>query len=570
MKMMNLTAIAITAGVILVALLTMGSIFAKLYRRATKEQAFVRTGFRGQRVIMDGGAVVLPVMHDLIWVNMNTLRLEVKRAAEGALITKDRMRVDVMAEFYVRVQPTVEAIADAAQTLGHRTQEPEDLKELVEGKFVDALRAVAAEMTMEELHEQRVEFVQKVQTAVSEDLLKNGLELETVSLTSLDQTDKQFFNPNNAFDAEGLTKLTEEIEARRKKRNDIEQDTAVAVSQKNLSAEREQLEVGREEQYARLAQEREIETRRAFQQAEIAKERAAQKKQAEEAQIIADRQVQEARIQAERELEQLAIKKQEAVALQDQDRHISVANKSRDESEAKAEADKARANAVDAEEAVVTVREQAKAEREKIIELVEARKRAERDAISITVAAEAEKRAADDTAAAVQRLAEGEAEKERIAAQAEAEAEKMRADAARLRYAADAEGRRSLNEADNLLTPELVAMRVKLALIENVDAIIRESVKPMEAIDSLRIVHVDGLTGGAPAAHGGDGGGNGVSVTDGNLADQAVNAALRYRAQAPLLDSLLKEVGIEGGELTGLAAPLHVAKTVEAKTDEAA
>ena len=146
----------------------------------------------------------------------------------------------------------------------------------------------------------------------------------------------------------------------------------------------------------------------------------------------------------------------------------------------------------------------------------------------------------------------------------------MRADAARLRYAADAEGRRSLNEADNLLTPELVAMRVKLALIENVDAIIRESVKPMEAIDSLRIVHVDGLTGRAPAAHGGDGGGNGVSVTDGNLADQAVNAALRYRAQAPLLDSLLKEVGIEGGELTGLAAPLHVAKTVEAKTDEAA
>ncbi len=94
-------------------------------------------------------------------------RLEVKRAAQGALITKDRMRVDVMAEFYVRVQPTEEAIADAAQTLGGRTQEPDHLKELVEGKFVDALRAVAAEMTMEELHEQRVEFVQKVQTAVS-------------------------------------------------------------------------------------------------------------------------------------------------------------------------------------------------------------------------------------------------------------------------------------------------------------------------------------------------------------------------------------------------------------------
>ena len=61
-----------------------------------------------------------------------------------------------------RVQPTTESIANAAQTLGQRTMEPELLKELVEGKFVDALRAVAAEMAMEELHEQRVNFVQKV------------------------------------------------------------------------------------------------------------------------------------------------------------------------------------------------------------------------------------------------------------------------------------------------------------------------------------------------------------------------------------------------------------------------
>ena len=81
--------------------------------------------------------------------------------------------------------------------------------------IVDALRAVAAEMAMEELHEQRVDFVQKVQQVVSEDLLKNGLELESVSLTGMDQTGREFFNPDNAFDAEGLTKLTQEIEERR-------------------------------------------------------------------------------------------------------------------------------------------------------------------------------------------------------------------------------------------------------------------------------------------------------------------------------------------------------------------
>jgi uncharacterized membrane protein YqiK len=170
-----------------------GMILARLYRRATKEISFVRTGFGGQKVILNGGALVLPVLHDTIPVNMNTLRLEVQRANQQALITRDRMRVDVMAEFYVRVKPTQDAIANAAQTLGLKTMNPDELKSLVEGKFVDALRAVAAEMAMEELHEQRVDFVQKVQQVVSEDLLKNGLELESVSLTGLDQTGKEYF-----------------------------------------------------------------------------------------------------------------------------------------------------------------------------------------------------------------------------------------------------------------------------------------------------------------------------------------------------------------------------------------
>ena len=145
-------------------------------------------------IFLGGGAIVLPVLHETIPVNMNTLRLEVRRADDQALITRDRMRVDVMAEFYVRVKPTAESIATAAQTLGQKTMSPNELKNLVEGKFVDSLRAVAAEMAMEELHEKRVDFVQKVQQVVSEDLFKNGLEIETVSLTGLDQTGFKYFN----------------------------------------------------------------------------------------------------------------------------------------------------------------------------------------------------------------------------------------------------------------------------------------------------------------------------------------------------------------------------------------
>lgn len=567
--MTNLMDILVLAGVGLAALFTLGILLARLYRRATKEVSFVRTGFGGEKVIVNGGAIVLPVLHEIIPVNMNTLRLEVRRAAEQALITRDRMRVDVTAEFYVRVKPTTESIANAAQTLGMKTMNPSELKELVEGKFVDALRAVAAEMAMEELHEKRVDFVQKVQQVVSEDLLKNGLELETVSLTGLDQTGFEHFNPQNAFDAEGLTKLTEAIESRRKKRNDIEQETDLAIKQKNLEAERTKLQISREEEYARLEQEREISIRRAAQMTEIAREQAEKKREAEEAEIAAQREIDLKRITAERDIqnenlqkersvreveiakqravEQAEIERRKAVELSEQERAIAVAEKSRAESEAKAEADRARAAAVKEEESVLTVRETERAERAKQVELVMARQKAERDAIQITVAAEAEKRAAEDRADAMRIAAEADAEKARLEAKGQADAEVLLAEAQARKYAVEAEGKRAVNEAANTLSPEQIAMQVRLALIQHLPDIIAQSVKPMEQISDIKILQVNGLNPG----------GNGTTVDgteagQGSLADQVVNSALRYRAQAPLLDSLLSEIGVKAADINGL------------------
>src|SRR5436190_8135821 len=88
-----------------------------LYRRSTKETAFVRTGFGGEKVIVNGGAFVVPVLHEITPVNMNVMRIEVRRAENAALSTKDRMRVDLNAEFFVKVASTKQAVAAAAQTL---------------------------------------------------------------------------------------------------------------------------------------------------------------------------------------------------------------------------------------------------------------------------------------------------------------------------------------------------------------------------------------------------------------------------------------------------------------------
>jgi uncharacterized membrane protein YqiK len=527
-------------------------LFNWLYLRSSKERAFVRTGLAGQKVVMNGGAFVLPIVHEVIPVNMNTLRLEVSRGRDKALITRDRMRVDVLSEFYVRVQATDDAIAAAAQTLGQRTMQPDALRELIEGKFVDALRTVAAEMTMEEMHEKRGEYVRRVRTVVAADLLQNGLELETVSLTQLDQTAMEYFNPSNAFDAEGLTRLTEQIERRKKIRNDIEQDTMIEIRNKNLDTERQALEIDRALEHARLAQEQDLETQRAAQRAEIARERADKDQDAERAQITArqsieqariasERAVEEQRISKEREVEELEIARRKAIELAEQERAVAVAEQSRAQSVAQAEADKARAIAVTEEERVFTARETEMAQRRKSVELIVAQQEAERDALRLTVAAGAEKAAAADRGAAV-----------RAEAEAEADADKIRSLATRIRLEVDAEGTRLMNEAQNLLSADARLSAMRMKLIDKLEAIIRESVKPMERIEGIKILHVDGLGGG--------GGGSGGRVDSGDvgagLADSVVNSALRFRAQAPLIDQLLREIGVQGGDVGRVAQGL--------------
>ncbi len=517
-----------------------------LYRHSSKDLSFVRTGLGGERVVMGGGALVLPIVHDVTEVSMNTLRIDVRRAGERSLITRNRMRIEVSVEFFVRVIPSAEAVAAAARTLGNRTLNPESLKDLVQGRFVDAMGSVAARMAMEEIHENRSDYIKGVKALVADSLTANGLELEAVSLTSLDQADMKLFNPSNAFDAEGLTRLTEEIETRKKKRNDIEQDTMIAIRQKNLESEQLRLSIDRESEYAKLAQESEVAIRRAKQRAEIALEKTDRERDIEEAQIRSaeiveksrinqTRAVESERILREQETAQLDIQRRKALEIEEQDRAIAISIKSKAQSDAQTASEAARALMIEAQEKVITVRETEIAQRRKSIDLIEAAQQAEREALKVVTAAGAERAAALDRA----------------------HADHAAAEEAAFRYEVDSEGKRKLNEAENIRSDASRRSGLHAKLIENLPSIIRESVKPMESIESIRILQVDGLPGLSGAQSGGAGGGHGPSGHDGapsggGLADSVVNSALRYRAQAPLVDSLLKEIGVSPSSITSL------------------
>ena len=537
-----------TAIIAVCILFIIGIIFARLYRRASAEQAFVRTGLGGQKVVMSGGAIVMPIFHEIIPINMNTLKLEVSRSTIDSLITKDRMRVDVVVAFFVRVKPSVEGIATAAQTLGQRTLSPEDLRMLVEDKFVDALRATAAQMTMHELQDTRENFVQGVQNTVAEDLSKNGLELESVSLTNFNQTSKEHFNPNNAFDAEGLTKLTQETERRRRERNEVEQDVEVAVREKNRDALSRKLEIEQQEAFMTLEQEQQVKTRTAEQNARIAAFEAERRREAEQTRILAERQIQETeiereqavrsrKVEAEREVRIKEIEQQQVTEIANQTKSIAIAAKSEQQSQAEARANLALAEAVSAQE---TTRQTAEADRAKQVALIAAAQDAETKAVELTVRAKAEKEAAEMQAAAIVELAE----------------------ATRKKGLAEAEAQRALNDAINVLSDEQTSLKFKLALLQALPAVIEKSVEPMKSIDGIKIIQVDGLNRGSAA-----GDANTGNVGGGNLAEQALSAALSYRTQAPLIDSLLNEIGVSGGSLAALTSPLTsttpVAENVE-------
>lgn len=682
-----------------------------LYRRSSKNQSFVRTGFGGEKVVMGGGAFIIPIIHDITLVNMNAINLDIRRAGDKSLITKNKIRIDLMSEYTVRVIPTEENVSIAARTLGDKTTDSENLRQIIQARIIDAMSAVAASMTMEDIHQDRIGYMDRVKAMIDQSLQRNGLELEAAALTQLNQSEISVFNPSNAFDAEGLTTLTEQIEEKRKIRNQIENDTRISIKMKDYETVKQSLAIDRDTENARVEQSREIEVFKASQSAEVEAEKAKSaiiisehqnlmdsererhqimkrrqievervktettirqeeiennkktrieeieatkfietqdiakkmlvederiknnqivemnriksmlevsvsdarskaeietskmdadrlvqisrvehnniirkteielgkdvrisdelateevertqinakrnieaeriskleevkqleiardknikitetesRKAIDNSMIEANREVDEMRIAAAKFVERFEIEQNREVEIVDKERLIAVINKSIEEAMAKAKADEAWRLQAQAEEQIRTAREEETAKRSKMVELIEMETKTERDAMRIVSQSVAERKAAEEKAAA----------------------EMAAAGAAEVRYAKDAEGQRQLNEAENLRSESSRKSAIYENLVSNLPQIIRETVKPMENIDSIKILQVDGVPGiNSPSERGsGDGGVTGDGGGSGNMTDKVVNSAMKYRTQVAFVDGLMKELGL--------------------------
>lgn len=482
---------------------------AWLYERATNEVSLVRTGAGGRKVVIDGGTLAIPFFHEITRVNMQTIRMDVSRSGESSLITKDRMRVDVGAEFYASVVPDEASISLAAQTLGRRVFHPEQLKGLVDGMMIDALRAVAAQMTMDELHEDRAGFVAAVRDALKDNLAGYGLQLDSVSLTDLDQTPFAALDENNAFNAVGMRKLAEVISKSKMDRAMIESDTDVAVRQSAMEASKRKLEIDLEERRAEIAHTQEVETLLAAQLADIAAKKADGERQAAQSRIRMEQDIQSADIARELAIREAEIAQATTLEIAEQDRQILVAAKSREESQAQAQADIARAEAVTAAEAVLTARQLAEAERQKSIGLLRASQEAEAAATRARITADSNQATAKNKAIAM----------------------REEADALKYVHLAEAEADRARIEARNARSDALAALELEQARLNAMPGIIAEMVKPAEKITGISINHISGKSGDATSP-----------------VNQTIESIMEMAVQMPVLNKIGAAIGVNVAE----------------------
>jgi len=525
--------------IVLVVLAILAILFLnRYYRKATREVSLVRTGAGGQRVVLDGGCLALPFLHKISEVNMRTIKLEIERLGPKSIITKDRLRVDVGAEFYVRVRASAEGVATAAQALASKSFRSSDLAETLEGKLVDAMLSVAARYTMDDLQDNRSGYSQEVSELLVDNLAQNGLLLESVSLTRIDQTPFHALDENNAFNALGMRRLAEIIAVNKKERAIIESDAEVAVRQSQLDATKRKLTISREEEEATITQQREIEIARSRSMAETAEEQATSEQRREAARIAREREVRLTEINKDRELREKALAAELATALAETENAVKMSAKRVEEAHAEAEAIAATAAGAEAEEKVRTIREQAAADREKALALIRATEQAE----------------VDDTRV--------RSEVASMLAMAEAEAKAMldRAEAQKAKLIAEANGRAAVIDAENAQSIELMAMKLDEERIKTLPEVVERMLKPAEKIESIRINHITGM-----GNSGSDNGGGGDSGTVNQLVDGVLNMAL----QLPAVQKLGEEVGMNISDgVRGVTKNLERRSSGSSKTAE--
>ncbi|MGB4802976.1 MAG: SPFH domain-containing protein, partial [Anaerolineae bacterium] len=452
------------------------------YVKTPANRSFVRTGGLSQKVnnppkvVMNGGAWVFRAIHEITWVDLGTMAIDIERTENNALLTKDPQYADIKAIFYVKVNPTVEGIIDAARTIGSKQVDVNAVKQLVEAKLDGALRDVAASFTLMSLHQEREKFIQEVQNRLKTDLEENGLVLESVSVLTLRAARQGSFGTDDVFGAQVARANAQVIQQALRERNDIERTAEIEIKQRDTDTARLRLNLDRELALASATQSREVRTSQAVEKAQAELREYEEIQKSEAARVAKERAValmeierdQQLAIQNERKQQEVMgaeVTRRQAIEMAEQQRQITVLTEQQKREGAEKDRLLVSAAREEAAQAVVTVQATQTAQREARIRVIEAEREAQKavieqknrielDALRKQREAEAQAKALKEIAAAEAEAALKQADTLRTQAQAEAEASKLRAEGTKATSSAV-----GLAEADVMKAKADAAMR---------------------------------------------------------------------------------------------------------------
>ncbi len=474
---------SVALAVVLLLLLVLVRSIMRSYVKTPANRSFVRTGGLSQKVnnppkvVMNGGAWVFRAIHEITWVDLGTMAIDIERTENNALLTKDPQYADIKAIFYVKVNPTVEGIIDAARTIGSKQVDVNAVKQLVEAKLDGALRDVAASFTLMSLHQEREKFIQEVQNRLKTDLEENGLVLESVSVLTLRAARQGSFGTDDVFGAQVARANAQVIQQALRERNDIERTAEIEIKQRDTDTARLRLNLDRELALAAATQSREVRTSQAVEKAQAELREYEEIQKSEAARVAKERAValmeierdQQLAIQGERKQQEVMgaeVTRRQAIEMAEQQRQIIVLTEQQKREGAEKDRLVVSAAREEAAQAVVTVQATQTAQREARIRVIEAEREAQKavieqknrielDALRKQREAEAQAKALKEIAAAEAEAALKQADTLRTQAQAEAEASKLRA-----------EGTKATSSAVGLAEADVLRARAEAAMRE--------------------------------------------------------------------------------------------------------
>ena len=473
-----LSAVAVVVIIVIAVLALLSVMVSRLFRKVPQGQALVVSKWRTV-VVTFTGQVVIPVIHKSEIMDISVKNIQIERRGKGnGLICKDNIRADISVEFFVKVDPTGEAVKKVAQAIGcERASDIETLNTLFAAKFSEALKTVGKKFEFESLYTDRDSFRDEIVEIIGKDL--NGYVLEDVAIDYLEQTPLADFDPDNILDADGIRKITERTAIQHIETNKAEQREREETTRRTVDADKAVFEMERDRAEAEARQQQEIRTVQATADAAASQVEEAEREKAESARITAeqgigvanenkDREVAIAGLNRERviKVESENIERDRLLALTGRETAVAEASKEKEE-RARELADVARGRVeaelgvAEKEEAIKTVRVVEDAQRLATAEVKVAegaaqasfvgtvkqaealRQAASSEAERATVLARANAEAAQQDALAAQRRAEGAQAEAAAGGLADVQVERERAEAVKALGMADVEIKRA-------------------------------------------------------------------------------------------------------------------------------